>query len=499
MNLVGSLHKHQSQEYAVDTEKTNSNVASPDRSRRSILLQSVGDLISEESVDLSMPENVPIANLPLCPQFKSFRSSLYLLFSDPTSSKLAFTISIIITTLIIASCVTFILESMPEYKYPRVGNNVDDTLPFFVSFELIAIITFTIEYCLRLLTAHSVDYPELGYKRPDMIDKQKNSCCCSPLYKTWLFIRQPFNIIDLLAILPFYVSVASNHSSSFSKFSFIRILRLARVFRVFKLGKYTEGVVVYSQVFRKSAEALYLLLLFSLITSVVMGSFIYFFEKGEWTENGCQDHETATVYSCFARDNILGTKQEESPYYSIPQSIWWVFTTITTVGYGDIFPTSLMGKIIAIITMHVGILGIALPISIIGANFREIYDIRQQRKSDLKMKTRLTTCDSDGFINEIETLDEIRNAIKSIVLQVNALQVTMKHYEELVKEQRFKRTITVSRHQRADSKCKTKCQNDDEIERKTNDDIERDTKHKDATSAQNVDHIDNIVERDFSI
>ena len=399
------------------------------------------DIDDDESIDiidLTMPKSVPFKELPICPEFQGIRCSIYLLFSDPTSSILSLIISIFITLLIIASCVTFILESMPEFKFPKVGDKEDDTLQIFVTFELVAIVIFTIEYCLRLFTAHSVEYEILGYNSERFINKQP---CCKQeiIHKTWLFFRQAFNIIDLLAILPFYVSIISNQNQDIAKFSFIRILRLARVFRVFKLGKYTEGAVLYSQVFKKSAEALYLLLLFSLITSVVMGSFIYFFEKGEWKENGCLDHETQVTYSCFVRDTILGKKTEESPFYSIPQSIWWVFTTITTVGYGDIYPTSFMGKCVAIITMHVGILGLALPISIIGTNFREIFDLRQQKRYDQKMKSQLAN------VQSIALFDEMKDTLNNIVTQVNSLQLSMKNYEQIVKDHQLQ-TSTLSNH-----------------------------------------------------
>lgn len=428
MNVI-SLHAQQSETDENDTEK---------KSHKSLIFPNDDDLDLtsdriDDDIDLFMPKDTAIANLPLCPSFKSIPNTIYLLLSDPTSSKSAFIISIIITTLIIASCITFILESMQSFKYPKVGTKTDDTLPIFVSFEFFAIVTFTIEYLLRLIFAHSVDYIDLGYT-----EKIKNNCCCKcneNLYKTWLFMIQSFNIIDLLAILPFYVSILSRENSDIAKFSFIRILRLARVFRVFKLGKYTEGVVIYSQVFKKSAEALYLLLFFSLVTSIVMGSFIYYFEKGEWTINGCSKSD-GVVYSCFTREDIVGNQREESPYYSIPQSIWWVFTTITTVGYGDIYPTSFMGKIIAILTMHVGILGIALPISIIGANFREIYDVRQQRKSDLKMKTRMSQMSQSQDFDEIEALDEMKNSLNDIVSEIKNLQIAMKRYEELVKKKK---------------------------------------------------------------
>ena len=64
-----------------------------------------------------------------------------------------------------------------------------------------------------------------------------------------------------------------------------------------------------------------------------------------------------------------------------------VFTTTTTVGYGDIVPTSIWGKVIAIITMHVGLLGLALPVTILGTNFSEIYHLRQEYKQMKKQNT----------------------------------------------------------------------------------------------------------------
>eukprot|EP01084_Bolivina_argentea_P137205 241650_1 len=373
---------------------------------------------SNDDVNLSIPETVEFADLSFFPPFKGIRHSIYQLLSDPTSSILSLLITTSITILIIASCVTFVLESMPKFKFPEVGSHEDDTLPFFANFESIAIYIFTVEYGLRLFTAHAVEYELLSveYEKYNHIQTR----CPRLLHKTWLFFKQPFNIIDFLAVVPFYVSIA--------QFSFLRILRLARVFRVFKLGKYTEGAILYSEVFRKSAQALYLLVFFSIITSVVFGSFIYNFEKGHWVVNGCIDHYAETVRSCFMRDNIIGDKLVESPFYSIPQAIWWVFTTIATVGYGDIYPTSFMGKFIAIITMHVGILGLALPISIIGTNFREIWDIRQQIKYDERIKSRFENAES------LQLMNDMKKTLQSIMMEVKHLQTTMIHYEQIMKD-----------------------------------------------------------------
>ena len=80
-------------------------------------------------------------------------------------------------------------------------------------------------------------------------------------------------------------------------------------------------------------------------------------------------------YGAFVRSTADGTDEELSPFRSISFSIWWVCTTMTTVGYGDFFPTTTLGRIVAVLLYYVGILTIALPVTVFGSHFTTFYDI----------------------------------------------------------------------------------------------------------------------------
>jgi hypothetical protein len=186
------------------------------------------------------------------------------------------------------------------------------------------------------------------------------------LLMTWLFAKRLMNMVDLLAILPFYVQLAIGGGGG--GLAIFRVLRLARVFRVFKLGKYSSGMQMFARVLYKSRDALYLLIFFVTIAVILFGSMIFFAEGGEY-DAACD---------CFLRDNALGDGKEESPFLSIPASFYWVAITTTTVGYGDLYPTSVAGKLVATFTMHLGVLVLALPITVIGTHFAIEYDALEE-------------------------------------------------------------------------------------------------------------------------
>ena len=128
---------------------------------------------------------------------------------------------------------------------------------------------------------------------------------------------------------------------------------------------------MFTQVIATSVDAMILLLFFLTIAVILFGSLVYYAEKGEW------NHEL----NGFARLDVTGQEYELTPFTSIPASFWWVVTTTTTVGYGDFYPTSVEGKLIGFVTMLMGILALALPVTIIGTNFAKIY--RQMRDKAL--------------------------------------------------------------------------------------------------------------------
>ncbi|CAE7807647.1 Sh, partial [Symbiodinium sp. KB8] len=180
--------------------------------------------------------------------------------------------------------------------------------------------------------------------------------------KVWDFLRSPINLIDLLAILPFYIEWALPSTGGVGLTVF-RILRLTRIFRIFKLSKYSKGMQMMGRVIMASADAMGLLLFFIAIGVVVFGSIMFFAEAGEY--------DAAT--GVYMRTTFTGDGKEPTPFTSIPMAFWYVIVTATTVGYGEMVPTSTVGQLVGVLVMLAGILVLALPITVFGAQFAVEY------------------------------------------------------------------------------------------------------------------------------
>jgi potassium voltage-gated channel Shaker-related subfamily A protein 6 len=180
------------------------------------------------------------------------------------------------------------------------------------------------------------------------------------------FFRNIMNIIDLVAIAPYFVSLAtvfaddgvrSTASSPSSpsqvtpsgrgmSLAVLRVVRLVRVFRIFKLSRHSKGLQILGQTIRASMRELGLLIFFLFICVVLFSSAVYFAE-------------------------VDGVHQ--SQFSSIPDAFWWAVVTMTTVGYGDMLPTSPLGKLVGSLCAIAGVLTIALPVPVIVSNFNYFY------------------------------------------------------------------------------------------------------------------------------
>ena len=229
-----------------------------------------------------------------------------IIFEADTPAGKTFDVALMI--LIILSVVAVMLESINS-----VAEKYGDWLR---AFEWIVTIIFTIEFVLRL---YSVGKPAR-------------------------YARSFFGVVDLLAILPTYLSFFVPGAQSLLV---IRALRLLRVFRVLKLAHFVGESRVLWSAMRASARKIIVFLGFVLTSVVIVGSAMYLIEG------------------------------EESGFHNIPESIYWCIVTMTTVGYGDLAPQTPLGKLLASVVMIMGYGIIAVPTGIVtvevaGASRRQV-------------------------------------------------------------------------------------------------------------------------------
>lgn len=312
-------------------------------------------------------------------QYGNMRQRLFLMLEDPTLSVMGRIATGLVIITVIVSTVSFVLESVPELRVrpaecQRLRSagqplTVDACEPephgVFFLFEVVCITIFTIEYVARMSLVHSV-------------------ADGNGLLFTLRYAMLGINVIDFLAIVPFYISIIGVGAKGS-----LRILRLLRVLRLFKLSKHHPGVAMLAEVMAMSGQPLLLLLFFNIIVVVLFGSLMYFAENEkfsvapEFTEAtiGCNSTEPALfplgVIVRTGRDMVT---EEVSPFRSIPVGLWWVVVTMTTVGYGDISPTTTQGKTIGALTFYVGIIFLALPIGVLSTNFELVYRKQNPQK-----------------------------------------------------------------------------------------------------------------------
>ena len=217
-----------------------------------------------------------------------------------------------LVALIIANAVAVVLASEPALGARYA--------PFFAAFETFSVAVFTLEYVLRLwsITARP------AYR--------------NPLAGRLRYMATPYAVVDLLAVLPFYLP-----------FLIPVDLRILRVLLLFKLGRYSSAFEVVARVIRRKWADLFVAVFISLLLLVVLSALVYEVE-----------HEAQPE----AFPSILGT-------------MYWCLVTLTTLGYGDVVPLTTVGRFLASVTAVIGVALFGLPAGILASGFFEEFHLRR--------------------------------------------------------------------------------------------------------------------------
>lgn len=225
-------------------------------------------------------------------------------------------INIFIIVLIILNVIAVILETVKELH--------DQYSAFFYYFDLVSVIIFTIEYVLRVWSSNHEE-------------KYKHS-----FWGRLKYMVSPGALIDLVAILPFFLHLFFGLGIDLRE---VRMIRLLRVLRLFRLTAYTESAHMIVNVFKRRAKELAISFVLAIFLIIIASCVMYFAEH--------QHPENSQRFS------------------SIPATLWWSVVTLTTTGYGDMYPMTTIGKFMSGVIMLTGVAFFAIPAGILSAGFMD--------------------------------------------------------------------------------------------------------------------------------
>jgi voltage-gated potassium channel len=226
-----------------------------------------------------------------------------------------------IVGLILLNTAAVILETVQSIYEPYEA--------IFHGIEFFSVIVFSVEYLLRVWTC------------------TLNPAYAQPITGRLKYIISFGAIIDLLAVLPFYIPLFGGKD-----LRFVRSLRLLRFFRFFKLGRYLNASKVISNVFKAKKEELVLSFVITIFLIVIASCVMYYAE-----------HDA-----------------QPDKFSSIPETMWWSVATLTTVGYGDEYPITGLGKFLTACISILGIGMFALPAGILASGFSDEFKKLKKEK-----------------------------------------------------------------------------------------------------------------------
>lgn len=251
-----------------------------------------------------------------------------------------------ILILISVNIISIILESFANF------NKLYSQQLYYI--ELISIIIFTTEYILRIITS------DLLYHNT------------SKMKSVLTYIKSPMALIDILAIIPFFLPMLIPVD-----LRILRVLRLTRLFRVFKINRYTKSLKLIAKVLHRKKEELVITLFVTFLMLLLSSSIMF----------------------------LLESEQQPESFPNIIASFWWAIATLTTVGYGDVYPITVMGKILSGIIALLGIGLVALPTGIMSSGFIEELEYKNDN-----IKRRKRTKKIQRGTRKLNKIMELRNA-----------------------------------------------------------------------------------------
>nr|XP_020480950.1 potassium voltage-gated channel subfamily D member 2-like [Monopterus albus] len=253
----------------------------------------------------------------------SFRESMWRAFENPHTSTMALVFYYVTGFFIAVSVLANVVETVPCGTAPNRVKEVSCGERYELAFfclDTACVMIFTVEYLLRLLAAPS----------------------------RFKFVKSVMSIIDVVAIMPYYIGLVMRDNEDVSG-AFVT-LRVFRVFRIFKFSRHSVGLRILGYTLKSCASELGFLLFSLTMAIIIFATVMFYAEKGS----------------------------SGSKFTSIPAAFWYTIVTMTTLGYGDMVPRTIMGKIFGSICSLSGVLVIALPVPVIVSNFSRIYHQSQR-------------------------------------------------------------------------------------------------------------------------
>ncbi|XP_019310667.1 potassium voltage-gated channel subfamily C member 2 isoform X4 [Panthera pardus] len=281
-------------------------------------------------------------------RWRRLQPRMWALFEDPYSSRAARFIAFASLFFILVSITTFCLETHEAFnivknKTEPVINGTSvvlqyeiETDPALTYVEGVCVVWFTFEFLVRIIFS------------PNKLE----------------FIKNLLNIIDFVAILPFYLEVGlSGLSSKAAKdvLGFLRVVRFVRILRIFKLTRHFVGLRVLGHTLRASTNEFLLLIIFLALGVLIFATMIYYAERV-----GAQPNDPSA--------------SEHTQFKNIPIGFWWAVVTMTTLGYGDMYPQTWSGMLVGALCALAGVLTIAMPVPVIVNNFGMYYSLAMAKQ-----------------------------------------------------------------------------------------------------------------------